>query len=169
MTSSLTAKKVRSRLLAAFIGGGLALMVLAAIVMFRGSPRAPKLTAARFESSLELWRENKPANYEITVKVTGRQPGEYQVQVQDGVVTSASLDGRPLRNRRTLGTWAVPGMFETVRIDLATNEKKGYLLLRAEFDPQLGFPRRYERIEMKTGAHDALQWVVVSFEPKTSR
>ena len=68
-----------------------------------------------------------------------------------GVAKTATLDGHELTNRRTLGTWAVPGMFNTIQIDVENQARKdrGELLLRAEFDPQLGIPRRYERVEMR--------------------
>ena len=164
MTKQLTAQKVRSCLFALLAGGGLALVCVVIILTFRGPPRLPILTHEDFDAAVQAWRDNKPASYEITVKVTGRQPGTYLVQVQNGVAESASLDGRPLRNRRTLGTWAVNGMFETIRLDLVNNAEHGYLMLRADFDPQLGFPSRYERIEIRTGAHDALQWEVIRFK-----
>ena len=164
MSKQLSAQKVRSRLFAVLAGGGLALVCVVIILAYRGPPRLPMLTSEVFDAAVQEWRDNKPESYEITVKVTGRQPGTYHVQVQYGVAESASLDGRPLRNRRTLGTWAVNGMFETMRLDLRNNAEHGYLLLRADFDPQLGFPTRYERIEIRTGAHDALQWEVISFK-----
>ncbi len=166
MTKQLSAQKVRSRLFAILAGGGLALAGIVVILAFRGPPRLPTLTPEDFDAAVQKWRDNKPESYEITVQVTGRQPGTYHVQVRNRVAESASLDARPLRNRRTLGTWAVNGMFETIRRDLVNNAKHGYLLLRADFDPQLGFPSRYERIEVRTGAHDALQWEVIEFKPE---
>ncbi len=164
MNSQLTAKKVRSRLLAMSVGAGVALAAIVIALAMWGSTRLPELDFDRFESALQLWREKQPSSYHITVEVTGRQPGTYKVKVTDGVVEYALLDGRPLRNRRTLGTWAVHGMFETMRLDLTNNEKNGHLLLRAEFDPGLGIPQQYERIEVRTGAHDALHWEVIHFE-----
>ena len=164
MTKQLTAQKIRSRLFTLLAGGALALVCVVVILTFRGPPRLPILTPEDFDAARQAWRDNKPESYEITVKVTGRQPGIYHVQVQNGIAESASLDGRPLRNRRTLGTWAVNGMFETIRLDLVNNAEHGHLMLGADFDPQLGFPSRYERIEIRTGAHDALQWEVIEFK-----
>jgi hypothetical protein len=116
-------------------------------------------------AALEKWRTEQPANYDMTVKVSGRQPGVYQVVVDNQVVSDARLDGRQLTNQRTLGTWSVPGMFQTIRLDVETRGQstRSPLILRAEFDERYGFPAKYERVEMRTGAHQALSWEVVEF------
>ena len=36
----------------------------------------------------------------------------------------------------------------------------------AEFHPEFGIPMKYQRIEMRTGAHDALRWEVTRFEQR---
>jgi hypothetical protein len=166
MTTSLTIQQLRRRVLAVCAGAGLALLIAAGVATMRKSSRPPELNRERFDEARELWQSRTLLNYDVTVQVTGRQPGTYAVHVRDGAAESATLDGRPLRNLRTLGTWSVPGMFATIGIDLKNNEKVGYLMLGAEFDPQWGFPQRYQRIEMRTGAHDALLWNVVSFVPE---
>ena len=107
--------------------------------------------------------KNRISNYDISITVSGRQPGVYAVQVQQGVAMAATLDGRDLKRPRTFGTWSVDGMFETILRDLENHELHGHLLLGAEFDSTHGFPTRYERIEMQTGVHDALHWEVTRF------
>ncbi len=128
--------------------------------------RPPKLTREALDEAIERWRRSGPSDYRVVIQVSGRQPGRYEVQVEDSVAKTATLDGHELTNRRTFGTWAVPGMFNTIQIDVENQARKdrGELLLRAEFDPQLGIPRRYERVEMRSYAHDALIWEVLDFQ-----
>ena len=84
------------------------------------------------------------------------------------LVKVATMDGRALTRPRTFGTWSVDGMFETLQRDLDTNEVENNLMLGAVFDETYGYPLRYERVELRTGVHDSLQWEVTRFAIKTS-
>jgi hypothetical protein len=143
--------------------GGLALF----FYVFRDSSSVPKLDRQQFDEHLDRWRANKPDHYDIIVTVEGMQPGVYQVKTRSGIATAAMLDGRALRDQRTFGTWSVSGTFDTIRRDLETNDEHGYLLLRCQFDSQYGYPMSYDRIELRTYAHDALRWSVTHFEVKS--
>lgn len=132
-------------------------------VMAIRARRLPSMDPQRFEAAKALWNEQDLTDYEITIKVSGRQPGEYAVSVQHGIATAATLDGRDLKRPRTFGTWSVDGMLETLQRDLDMHEANGNLILGAEFHETLGIPMRYERIEMQTGVHDVLQWEVTRF------
>lgn len=145
---------------------GVLLIGLAAFFAKVRAGQTPTISRAEFEAARTKWADSKPGNYQITVQVKGMQPGIYEVGVENNIATSASFDGRDLKRQRTFGTWAVTGMFETLARDFETNDKENYLLLKGEFDPTYGFPKRYERIEMRTGAHDALQWEVTQFRVK---
>jgi hypothetical protein len=94
----------------------------------------------------------------------------YVVLVSDGVTRRASFNGRPLNDRRTLGTWSVAGMFAAVDRDLhqqqaADEGRSTSLLLRGAFHPQYGFPERYQRIEW--GSSLEISWHVTRFRPLT--
>lgn len=143
-----------------------AVLLIGVIALFAKirAGQTPTISRVDFEAARALWAESKPANYEITVEVKGMQPGVYEVGVENHVATSASFDGRDLKRQRTFGTWAATGMFETLSRDFETNDAQNYLLLKGEFDPTYGYPTKYERIEMRTGAHDALQWEVTKFQ-----
>jgi hypothetical protein len=143
---------------------GVIAAIAAFFFFFRDSSSTPQLDRQAFDQHMDQWRDQKPDDYDITVAVTGMQPAVYEVTVRSGLATSATLDGRPLRDQRTFGTWSVTGMFETLRRDLRTQDEHGYLLLRCEFDPIYGYPKAYERIELRTYAHDALQWTVTRFD-----
>ena len=79
-------------------------------------------------------------------------------------------DGRTPTQQRTWDYWSVPGMFDTIQTELdAAADRDGsfagqpasQLVLRAEFDPQYGYPRRYHRILLH--ARQELEWEVVTF------
>lgn len=133
------------------------------LLLIRGQ-RLPTLDRQNFEDAHTLWHKSQLTDYEITVAVTGRQPGKYVVRVRDGLAIESTMNGRSLTQPRTFGTWAVDGMFETLQRDLDTNDRVNNLMLGVEFDEQYGFPRRYDRLEMQTGIHDSLQWEVTKFE-----
>ena len=158
--------KAKSRsYLPAVIGiGGVA--VLAGIFTWVRAGSLPTISRKEFEAAKTLWSETKPPSYDVVVELKGMQPGVYAVRVENGVAISASFDGRDLKRRRTFGTWSVTGMFDTLAKDLEVDDQHGYLLLKAEFDPMYGFPVKYERMEMRTGVHDTLQWEVTKFEPR---
>lgn len=148
------------------LAAGLLLIGLVAFFAKVRAGQTPTISPTEFEAARAKWDDTQPANYRIAVQVKGMQPGVYEVEVNNHIATSASFDGRDLKRQRTFGTWAVTGMFETLARDFETNKNENYLLLKGEFDPTYGFPKKYERIEMRTGAHDALQWEVTQFQVK---
>ena len=162
-TTSVNSPKRRGKRILAVIA---LISVVVAVVVAVRSRRLPELTQARFDAACARWKQHAPDSYEIEVKVTGMQPGVYGVVVDNKLPTSATFDGRPLTRPRTFGTWAVTGMFDTLAKDLETNAANGYLMLGAELDEATGIPLRYERIEVRTGAHQALKWVVTKFEAR---
>lgn len=112
-------------------------------------------------------------DYDIEVAVAGTQPATYEVRVRDGQAIEAFRNGKPLNQRRTFGTWSVPGMFSTMSRDVEAVERRERgeadpstprLTLRAEFDPKYGYPKRYQRIEW--GSPVEVTWQVTHFEPK---
>jgi hypothetical protein len=105
------------------------------------------------------------------VEVTGSQPGAYRVLVADGEAQEAFRNGQPLQQHRTFETWSVPGMFSTIEADLTRQQGKASagvsparMTLRAEFDPEFGYPRKYRRIEWGQGIE--VHWEVEKFEPR---
>lgn len=140
------------------------LVVLMGVVLSIRAQRLPPMDRVGFDAAKSQWEDNRLMDYHIAIAVSGRQPGAYTVGVQQGIATTATLDGRDLTRPRTFGTWSVDGMFETLQRDLDTNEADGNLMLGAEFHETLGIPIRYERLEMRTGVHDSLQWEVTDFD-----
>jgi hypothetical protein len=108
------------------------------------------------------------------VVVTGRQPAVYFAAVRDGNVEVATRDGEVLSRRRTVDTWSVPGMFETIHSDVINVERHRdgkadrntqQLLIRGVLDETHGAPLRYHRTELRQwGPNVEVMWEVKRFE-----
>lgn len=155
-------------LIAGAIGG---MVVTLAILRWRLADPTPPLTEEAFRQARQQWRERGPADYNVEVHVQGPQPGTYRVEVRGAVAVAAFRNGRELKQQRTLGTWGVPGMFATMARDVEQVERRRQgqvngntpdLTLRAGFDPEFGYPRRYVRME--AGSTQDVTWEVVRFE-----
>ena len=148
------------------IGLMLATIFLIGIKIGKGTKRIPRFTRTEFDDAWAKWRDAAPADYRIKTLVEGPTSGEYEVVVREGQVVSATRNGTPLTQSRTVGTWSVPGMFETIESDVETTEEKQPKLdlsLRADFDEQWGMPRRYLRSDYTSKTE--VRWKVLEFEP----
>lgn len=132
---------------------------------------APHLTRQAFDQARQRWESAQIADYDVEVEVQGRQPAVYRVEVRNNVVRSALRNGYPLKQRRTHATWTVPGMFDTIEIDLESVERAtaseasgqrpaSQLQLRARFHEKYGYPAYYHRGEY--GGQDVV-WRVRRF------
>ncbi len=155
------------------VGTMAGLAISLAILRWRLADATPALTEESFRSARQQWADRAPADYDLEVVVRGPQPGKYRVQVRGGQSVAAFRNDRPLAQQRTFGTWSVPGMFGTISRDLAQIERRRSgqadrhtpdLTLRASFDPVLGYPRRYLRME--AGSTQDVSWEVTRFEPQ---
>ena len=159
----------------AAVAGAICGVIFVAVAALALLPkRLPQLTREEFDRAMALWESVSPENYDIEINVEGRQPAVYRVEVRGGHVRSATRNGNPLRQQRTMGTWSVPGMFGTIEQDVIAVEQvesgsadryTPRLLLRAKFDPKwgkLGIPTHYHRIQW--GSHTEVRWEVTHFE-----
>jgi len=151
------------------IMGCLLLVTLIGLLMARYSTRQiriPTIARTDFDAGWKKWQDKAPLDYRIRTVVAGRQAAEYEVTVREGRVVSATRNGQPLTQPRTMGTWSVPGMFDTIELDVNTTEEPNprlKLTLRGEFDEQWGYPRRYLRNDYTSKTET--QWEVTQFEP----
>ena len=130
----------------------------------------PRLSRDRLVAAREMWQKNRPANYDLTVVVTGDLAGTYRLQVR-GDKVEGTLDEKPVANRgEGLRYWTIDGMFDVIEIDTERCEKaampgaqpgEARLVLSADFDPRLGYPRRYRRLSLEP--RRAVEWQITQF------
>lgn len=163
----------------AIIWGAIA-AILSAIVIWiifafaTAGPRLPEIDQTQLDAARATWKKNGPDDYEITVDVSGTRAAVYRVEVRGGKAIQATRDGAPLTDPRTLGTWSVPGMFDTMQSDVdhidepipISAKESHHVSPRAEFHPELGYPVRYRRIEW--GSSIEVGWEVKKFTPVPS-
>ena len=173
--SSVQLQRIGALLAAGLLGGFVGLAILLVGIGSRNRGELPRMEPEDFYAAERRWRENELQNYDVRVAVTGRQAAEYTVQVRDGEVMAATRNGYPLRQRRTMGTWSVPGMFGTICSDVSNLEKHRageadattpQVLLRGTFHEQFGYPIRYLRTELRKWQNNSeVSWEVTLAEP----
>lgn len=155
--------------------GVLSFLAVSVAILLARVPRMPKVTIESLAAARQQWRDAGLEDYDLTVEVRGRQAAVYRVEVRGGEVQRATRNDAPLRGYRTLGTWSVPGMFDTMEVDLEHQQRAErsdgaglpQVELRAEFDERTGLPRRCHRIQWGgPGANPDVVWEVREFEPR---
>jgi hypothetical protein len=151
------------------IGSVVGLLGTIGVAIYMNRGQLPIMHAAELAMAESRWKERGPGGYTMDFEGTFDIKGHMHVEVRKGEVTAMSLDGRPSQPR-LWSQWSVDGLFEFIRTDLkrnveAENHVGGSLpqpvLQQAEFDPDLGFPRAYQRTELATGQSGG--WRIVSF------
>jgi len=122
-----------------------------------------QLQPEQLEAARRLWAEQGPADYDLTFEVTrdrDPQPERHIVLVRDGRVIHASCEGEmvylldtarvaiglPIGGIRQGRGRDVPALFERIESLLAEHSREGVRnFLVAEFDPKMGWPRRFIR------------------------
>jgi len=166
-------RRSRLRPLAAGMAIGLVLVLMAttaALLLRRGGP--PRLTQADYEAAVKRWDEHGPADYELDLELTGNRPGKIHVEVRSGEVVRMLRDGVEPKQKRTWDYWSVPGQLETIgqELEMARDPAAAFrapgateMVMWAEFDPQYGYPRQYDRVVL--GADYETHWKVTRFHP----
>jgi len=153
---------------------GIALAVVAwgvvLVVFYRDS--MPTVDESTLAAAAELWNQNGPASYDLDLEISGRRPSLVHIEIRQGEVTAMTRDGHTPSQRRTWEYWSVPSQFDTIARDLLSAEDpvEGFgappgakTVLRAEFDQEFGYPKRYYRIVLNTPLE--VRWVVTRFTP----
>jgi hypothetical protein len=134
--------------------------------------RIPDLTPDALDAAEARWDKRGPASYDIDFEIRGAQPGEVHVEVRDGEVTTMTRNGVTPKQPRTWIYWSVPGRFEEIAREMELAEDPEHemnaasgtrILLRCEFDPDLGYPRTFHR--MIFGGGPEVYWHVTNFQP----
>jgi hypothetical protein len=157
--------------MSAILGGALGLVAALLVTAWFHGERLPLVDRAALQAARQRWRQHGPASYDVEVAVDGPQSAVYRVEVRDGQVRAASIDGRPLRQQRTWGTWSVPGMFGTIESDLDRLEGGSgpsggvpprRVVLRGRFDERYGYPEKFLRVQGDPPLQ--VTWEVTRFE-----
>ncbi len=146
---------------------------IAAVVAFMIFTRqnSPRLTQADYTAAVERWEQHAPAGYELDLELSGNRPGKIHVEVRDGEVMHMVRDGVEPSQRRTWYYWSVPGQLDTIgqELEMARDPASSFhdpraaqMVMWAEFDPTLGYPRKYDRVVL--GADFEVHWKVTRFQ-----
>jgi hypothetical protein len=135
--------------------------------------RIPDLTVEKLDAARALWDAKGPGSYVADYLIEGAQPGMVHVEVRDGEVIKMTRDGIEPRQPRTWVYWSIPGRFDEIErefdieadpeheMSAAANTR---VQLRAEFDPNLGYPTRFHRVVFGGGTE--VYWRVTNFQHK---
>lgn len=167
-------KRARRSTVIVGIAVGALLTLISALIIAVGLYRdpLPLLTAESLAAAETRWQEAGPKSYQLHVEISGRQPGVVELTVRDGEVTEMTRDGRAPDQRRTWAAWTVPSQFDMLHLELnhEQNSEQGYgapagsqAIVKAEFDPRFGYPRRVRR--QVIGANLDMEWRVTRFTP----
>ncbi|HMP01499.1 MAG TPA: DUF6174 domain-containing protein [Gemmatales bacterium] len=119
----------------------LALVIVLNILSSRQRLDRDKLDAARLR-----WKLADIKDYDIDVRVTGSAPGHYQVRVRGGQVVQGLMNGQPFQDLRLAWPWTIDGLLEEVlprELETLQSPEGHRCYSMVEFDPKLGYPRRY--------------------------
>jgi hypothetical protein len=172
-----TRRRLRPLPLLLGIAVGLAVASVGVLLFFvLTSDRAPRLTRAEYEAAVARWDAQGPASYNLDLELTGNRPSLIHVEVRDGQAVRMTRDGVEPRQERTWFYWTVPGQFDTIaeELEMAENPAQAFnsptatqVVIWAEFDPQLGYPLRYDRVVL--GTDFEIHWKVTRFEPLSAK
>lgn len=164
----------RALALGCLLGSVAALVGLLLLIALLGRDPLPRLTRESLDAAVARWQTAGPANYDVDLMLSGAQTGNLHIEVRDGEVTAMTRDGRATVERRTWDFWSVPNQMAMMEEDLSAAESdpqrafgvadRGQVVLQAEFDPQLGYPRRYRRQVL--GTSNTIEWRVTQFAPR---
>jgi hypothetical protein len=161
---------MRSVLVGAVIGSVVGIVGIIALAVFLNRGQVPIMKPAELEAAERRWHERGPANYIMDLEGSFDIKGHMRIEVRGGEVTAMSLDGRP-SPPRLWHLWSVGGLFDFIETDLKRNTDAARheggplpepVLQLAQFDPDLGLPRAYQRTELASGQSGG--WRVVKFE-----
>jgi hypothetical protein len=151
---------------------GLALLVgLAAGLLVMRGDAAPELETADLAAAQQRWNENGPASYRITLQMGGALSDTRSIMVRDHQVVEMTINDRPA-TESSWSFWSVEGMLKFLAEEIRNKENpipgmgvsdSRQIILRARFDPDLGYPIYFLRHLL--GRQQGTEWEVVEFEP----
>jgi len=153
----------------AFLAGlfSVAATIVVLILIFRDP--APRLTKSGLAEAQAKWLAHSSSHYDMHVQAVGYSTDTYELQVRDGELSAVTFNGHPSTRPESFHAWTIQGMFAVMSRDIDREERaaagkaapgEGRLSLRAEFDPQIGYPIRYLRSDRATACTSS--WTIKS-------
>lgn len=126
--------------------GLLALLTVSAVTILIVFNVKQQLTRQKLDEAFALWKEKKPASYDMVFTKQVKEPEEFEVKVRAGAVVSVKMNGRPLDERQLI-YYSMDALFDYVsqflEIDSDPNAPRTYVV--ASFDKNDGHLIRYIR------------------------
>ena len=155
------------------VGMALALAagLLLGLLLFRSTAPA-ELTSGELADARSRWEANGPSSYIFELQMGGALDDRRRIEVHDGVVVAMTSNEQPSAES-SWEHWSVDAMFGFLETELrnAADPKKtlgvadaSQVVLRADFDPQLGYPSFFFRHLL--GRQQSTEWKVVRFESR---
>lgn len=145
-----------------------------AVVSFTTTKQSaiPVLTAEDFNRAKQTWESHAIDSYDMDlVFLGGSNKEKIHLEVRKGVVTAVTKNGKPPAQQKTREEWTVPNQFTMIGEDLAKHARGGFstkegvvIVLRGEFDPELGYPKRYVLDVVKGRSPLRSNWTVTKFQ-----
>lgn len=161
-------KRLPSLIAGVVIGCGLSILAVLLVLFVFVRDTLPPLTEAALTSAIQRWEERGPKGYRLTILVSGERSGSVELEVRDGEPVSLVRDGRTPA-RHTWDFWTVPGQLDAIQGELTGDPLAMFgvpdhaqVIQRAEFDAELGYPRKYQRHVL--GRQFETGWEIVKFE-----
>lgn len=128
----------------------------------------PELTEERLQIALQRWGKYGPADYQMTVVVTNPEPATYTVTVRNGDVENLERSDGFSPRRHVWDSWSVAALLDIIRTECQEPESvfrgqpNAEIVQQVEFDPELGYPKRYRRILLGGNSH--VDWEITEFK-----
>jgi hypothetical protein len=157
--------RLQNIVLGAILGSAVGLIGVFGAMVYFNRDQLPLMKAADFEAAAARWNEHGPANYDLDLEGNFDLKGRLRVLVRNRKVTAMTLDGRA-EPERLWDYYSVPGLLGIIRDDLDRNARadakpENLVVQQAEFDPEFGYPRRYQRSGASAGQGG--DWRIVRF------
>jgi hypothetical protein len=124
----------------------LALLTITSVTIMIAYNKSQQLKPEQLAVARALWAEKGPADYDMEYTQIGSASGTIDVKVRNGVIVSATLDGRPLDPAQHR-YYDMRGLFNSIDGFLEHDQKPGQprTFTKATFSAQDGHVIRYIR------------------------
>ena len=117
----------------------------------------PELKEAELQAAQATWKAQGIKNYDLAIEFVAinnveKDTFEYLVQCRDGKVAKLLRDNVEIPSQEERDRWSVDRMFQDIQEDIEKRKSGTFntaqgvrVLLIAEFDPELGYPKKYRK------------------------